>query len=62
MNAVITYNEISDLIEKEFKVSLILNTIDTMTVEVCYKPGTFMPAIGVKLMIDDVVDDILYLS
>lgn len=62
MNAVITYKEISDFIEKQFKVRPTLNKVDPKTVEVTYKPGSFMPSIGVKLRVDDVVDDIVSLS
>ena len=62
MNAVITYNEISNFVEKQYKIRPVLNTIDSQTVEVSYKPGAFLPSIGVKLRIDDVVDDIVHLS
>lgn len=62
MNAVITYNEISSFVEKQYKIRPVLNTIDSQTVEVRYKPGALLPSIGVKLRIDDVVDDIVHLS
>ncbi len=62
MNAVITYNEISSFVEKQYKIRPVLNTIDSQTVEVSYKPGALLPSIGVKLRIDDVVDDIVHLS
>lgn len=62
MNAVITYNEISSFVEKQYKIRPVLNTIDSQTVEVSYKPGALLPSIGVKLRIDDVVDDTVHLS
>ena len=48
MNAVITYKEISNLIEKEFKIRPKFTTVDDKTFEVSYKPGVFMPTISVK--------------
>ena len=52
MNAVITYEEISDFIEKEFKIRLKFTTVDEKTFEVSYKPVVFMPAIVVKFHIE----------
>lgn len=43
MNAIITYKEISDFIEKEFKIRPKFTTIDEKSFEVSYKPGVFMP-------------------
>ena len=43
MNAIITYKEISDFIEKEFKIRPKFTTVDDKTFEVSYKPGVFMP-------------------
>ena len=51
MNAVITYKEISDFIEKEFKIRPKFTTIDEKTFEVSYKPGVFIPAISIKFQI-----------
>ena len=51
MNAVITYKELSDFIEKEFKVRPIFATVDKDTFEVSYMPGVFMPAIGVSFIL-----------
>lgn len=62
MNVVITYKEISDFIEKQFNIRPVINTVDTQTIEVSYKPGAFIPAIVVKLRVDDVSDDIVHLS
>ena len=62
MNAVITYKEISDFIEKKFKIRPKFAAIDDMTVEVSYKPGVFMPTISVKFHIEAMHKDIVCLS
>lgn len=62
MKTVITYKEISDFVEKQYKIRPMLNTVDLQTVEVSYKPGTFIPAIVIKLRIDEVIDDVVHLS
>ena len=62
MNAVITYREISDFIEKEFKIRPKFITIDEKTFEVSYKPGVFMPAIAVKFHIEAMRKDIVCMS
>lgn len=62
MNAVITYKEISDFIEKEFKIRPKFTTVDEKTFEVSYKPGVFMPPINVKFHIDAMRKDIVCLS
>ena len=62
MNAVITYKEISDFIEKKFKIRPKFTTIDDKTFEVSYKPGVFMPAISVKFHIEAMRKDIVCLS
>ena len=62
MNAVITYKEISDFIEKEFKIRPKFTTVDEKTFEVSYKPGVFMPNISVKFYIEEVCQDIICLS
>lgn len=62
MNAVITYKEISDFVESQYKIRPMLNTVDTQTVEISYKPGVFIPAIAIKLRIDEVSDDVVHLS
>lgn len=62
MNAVITYKEISDFIEKEFKIRPKFTTIDVKTFEVSYKPGVFMPVIAVKFRIEAMRKDIICLS
>lgn len=62
MNAVITYKEISDFIEKKFKIHPKFTTIDDKTFEVSYKPGVFMPAISVKFHIEAMRKDIVCLS
>ena len=62
MNAVITYKEISDFIEKKFKICPKFSAIDDKTVEVSYKPGVFMPTISVKFHIEAIHKDIVCLS
>lgn len=62
MNAVITYEEISDFIEKEFKIRLKFTTVDEKTFEVSYKPGVFMPTIAVKFHIEAMRKDIVCMS
>ena len=62
MNAVITYKEISDFIEKEFKIRPKFTTIDEKTFEVSYKPGVFMPTISVRFHIEAMRKDIVCLS
>ena len=62
MNAVITYKEISDFIEKEFKIRPKFTTVDEKTFEVSYKPGVFMPTISVRFHIEAMRKDIVCLS
>jgi hypothetical protein len=62
MNAVITCKEISDFIEKEFKIRPKFTTVEEKTFEVSYKPGVFMPAISVKFHIEAMRKDIVCLS
>ena len=62
MNVVITYKEISDFIEKEFKICPKFTTVDEKTFEVSYKPGVFMPAITVKFHIEAMRKDIVCMS
>lgn len=62
MNAVITYKEISDFIEKEYKIRPKFTTVDEKTFEVSYKPGVFMPAIAVKFHIEAMRKDVVCIS
>ena len=62
MNAVITYKEISDFIEKEYKIRPKFTTVDEKTFEVSYKPGVFMPAIAVKFRIVAMRKDVVCIS
>lgn len=62
MNTVITYNEISDFIEKEFKVRPKFITVDEKTFEMSYKPGVFIPAISIKFQIEAMHTDTICLS
>ena len=62
MNAVITYREISDFIEKECKIRPKFTTVDEKTFEVSYKPRVFMLAIAVKFHIEAMRKDIVCMS
>lgn len=62
MNAVITYKELSDFIERKFKICPKFTTVDGKTFEVGYKPGVFMPTISVKFHIEAMRKDIVCLS
>lgn len=62
MNAEITYKEISDFIEKEFKIRPKFTTVNEKTLDVSYKPGMFMPTISVKFHIKTMRNDIICLS
>lgn len=62
MNAVITYKEISDFIEKEYKIRPKFTTVDEKTFEVSYKPGVFMPVIAVKFHIEAMRKDVVCIS
>jgi len=62
MNAVITYKEISDFIEKEFRIRPKFTTVDEKTFEASYKPGVFMPAIAVKFHIEAMRKDVVCMS
>ena len=62
MNAVITYKEISDFIEKKFKIRPKFTTVDDKTFEVSYKHGVLVPTISVKFHIEAMRKDIVCLS
>lgn len=62
MNAIITYKEVSDFIEKEFKIRPKFTTVDEKTFEVSYKPGVFMPVIAVKFHIEAMRKDVICMS
>ena len=62
MNVTITYKEISDFIEKKFRIHPQFVTVDEKTVDVSYKPGAFLPAISVRFHIEAMRKDVLCLS
>ncbi len=62
MNAVITYKEISDFIEQEFKIRPTFSAADEKTVEVSYKLSTFLPEIAVKFHIEAMRKDVVCMS
>ena len=61
MNAIITYKEISDFIEREYKIRLDFTALDAKTIEISYKAG-FLPSIGIKFHIGAVRKDIVCIS
>ena len=62
MKAVISYTEISDFIEKEFRIRPRFAAIDENSFEVSYKPGIFMPAISVEFRVEAMCEDAVCLS
>ncbi len=62
MNAVITYREISDFIEKNFKMRPKFTTVDDKTIELSYMPNVFMPTIAVKFHIEAMRKDVICMS
>lgn len=62
MNVILTYTEISDFIEKEFKIRPKFTAIDEKTFEVSYKPSVFMPAIAIKFHIAAMRKDVVCMS
>jgi hypothetical protein len=62
MNAVITYNEISNFISKKFMICPVFTTVDDRTLEVSYSPFAFMPAINVKFRIEEIRNDFMCIS
>lgn len=62
MNAVITYREISDFIEKNFKMRPKFTTVDDKTIELSYMPNVFMPTIAVKFHIEAMRKDVVCMS
>ncbi len=62
MNAVITYKEIADFIEREFKIRPTFSAVDEKTVEVSYKLSTFLPEIAVKFHIEAMRKDVVCMS
>jgi hypothetical protein len=62
MNAVITYREISDFIEKNFKMRPKFTTVDDKTIELSYMPNLFMPTIAVKFHIEAMRKDVVCMS
>lgn len=62
MNAVINYSEISDFIEKEYRVRPVFTAINEKSIEVSYKPGAFMPAIAVQIRIEAMRRDVVCMS
>lgn len=62
MNVLITYKEISDIIEKEFMIRPRFTSVDDKTIEISYKPRVFIPTISVSLHIESICNDSICLS
>ncbi|MBQ8422984.1 MAG: hypothetical protein IJY36_01820 [Coprobacter sp.] len=63
MNVVISYSEILNFIGRKFNVQPTLATIDEKTLEVSYKPVSFMPSISVRFHLEVIRrNDIVSLS
>ena len=62
MNAIITYNEISNLILKKFSARPTLKQVDNKTVEIRYKPAKFIPEIAITVHIASMRSDVICLT
>ena len=62
MNVVITYSEVSDLLEKRFGIRPEITNIDNKTFELSYKPAAFLPSIGLKFHVETICTDTISLS
>lgn len=62
MDIIVSYKEISNFIEKKFKICPKFTTVDEKTLEASYKPGMFIPTVSVKLHIDAMRKDIVCMS
>ena len=62
MNAIISFDEISDFIEKEFKIRPVFNSISHKGFEIRYKPHSFMPTLCIRFHIDAICNNVIYMS
>ena len=62
MKVLITYKEIADYIENQYKVRLKFAKADSRSIEISCKPKIFLPDICVKLTIKAMRKDIICLS
>ncbi len=62
MNAIITYNEISDFIKRTLKIRPMFTAVDEKTVEVSYNPSVFILEIAVKFHIEAMRKDVVCMS
>ncbi len=62
MNAIITYNEISDFIKRTLKIRPLFTAVDEKTVEVSYNPSVFILEIAVKFHIEAMRKDVVCMS
>lgn len=62
MNVVVTYNEISDFLQREFNARPLFAVVDDSTFEISYRPSSFLPAIGVKFRVEAIGNEAICLS
>lgn len=62
MNAIISYQEIAEQIEKKYNVRPNFSTVDQSTVQVSYKPNMLIPTIAIEFHIETASNNIVCLS
>lgn len=62
MNAIITYDEIQNLIRKKSKVCPNFTAVDNKTLKIGYKPSMFIPEINVSVHVETISKDLINLS
>ena len=62
MNASIQYNEITNFVEKKYKLKIGLKSIDQKELEISYKPAAFLPQISITLHIENISNDCICLT
>lgn len=62
MKTSVSYTEMSNWISKRFRISPAFRRMDEKTLEVSYKPGSFIPTVRMAFKIEAVRKDIICLS
>ena len=62
MYASIQYNEITNFVEKKYKLKIGLKSIDQKELEISYKPAAFLPQISITLHIENISNDCIGLT
>lgn len=62
MKASVSYTEISNWVSKRFRVAPTFRRVDEKTVEVSYKPGSFIPTIRMTFKIEAMRKDVICMS